>query len=216
MSKLIIFDCDGTLVDSEVIASKVFPEYWATHGVVMSELEFKENFIGTGHNAPIVQQTFAKMPEYANKEGDKLLDKALAEKLEAVQGISELLSSLRFELCVASNSSLRYVKNALLKTNLNSYFGESVFSAEQVKNPKPAPDLFIHASSKCGFSVQDCIVIEDSVSGIKAAQNAKIPVVGFSGAGHFVPSLEKKLKSTNPDWFCSSTKELSDLLLSFQ
>ncbi len=212
MKKLIIFDCDGTIVDSEVIATKVFTRYWATHGVNFTEDEFKEKFIGTGKNAPIVIETFSRMPDYAGKEGDRLLDEELEKSLCAVEGMLELVSSLQGDICVASNSSLRYVKAALKKTELDVCFKDKVFSAEQVKNPKPAPDLFLLVCSKLGYRPEDCIVIEDSVSGVKAAQNANMKVVSFSGAAHFVPSLEEKLKHTNATWHCSSVSELRGLL----
>ncbi|MCA9487099.1 MAG: HAD family phosphatase [Nanoarchaeota archaeon] len=214
MKKLVIFDCDGTLVDSEVIATKVFTRYWATHGVNFTEDEFKEKFIGTGKNAPIVIETFSKMPEYANEEGDRLLDEELERNLCAVEGMVELVSELSNDICVASNSSLNYVKSALKKTKLDVCFNQNVFSAEQVKNPKPSPDLFLFACSELGYEPYDCIVIEDSVSGIKAAQNANMKVISFSGAAHFVPSLERNLKLANATWHCSSVSELKHLLLS--
>jgi HAD superfamily hydrolase (TIGR01509 family) len=210
--KLIIFDCDGTLVDSEVIASKVFPSYWATHGVHFSENEFKEKFIGTGKSAPIVIETFSKMPDYANEEGDRILDEELSKHLCAVDGIPKLIESLGWGVCVASNSSLQYVKKALAKTKLDLSFGENIFSAEQVNNPKPAPDLFLYVANKLKVSPSECVVVEDSVSGVMAAKNANMSVVGFSGAGHFVPSLEKQLRETKPDWFCTSVGELESLL----
>jgi HAD superfamily hydrolase (TIGR01509 family) len=216
MNKLIIFDCDGTLVDSEVIASKVYPAYWATHGVIMTENEFKETFIGTGRNAAVVVEHFSKMPAHAASEGDLLYNEALSKNLRAVKGISTLLSSLNSDMCVASNSSLNHVKNALIKTKLNTYFGKKVFSSEEVENPKPSPDIFYYAALKCGHSIDDCIVVEDSVSGVKAAQNAGIKVIGFSGARHFMPSLEERLKEMNPDWFCGSAHELREILNSFQ
>lgn len=216
MRKLIIFDCDGTLVDSEVIATKVFTTYWATHGVVMTETEFKINFIGTSRDAPVVIENLAKMPPHADKEGDALFDEALSKNLHAVEGIFELLSSLNFDMCVASNSSLRYVENALIKTRLDSFFGQKIFSSEQVDKPKPAADLFLYAASECGYEIKDCIVVEDSISGIRAAKNANMKVIGFSGAGHFVPMLEDRLKAEKPDWFCSSTAELQELLNSLQ
>ncbi len=212
MSKLVIFDCDGTLVDSEVIATKVFTNYWATHGVVYSENEFKETFIGTGRTAKVVVDNLSKMPSCADKEGRALLDEAISKNLEEVRGMSNLLSSLKLEKCVASNSPLKYVKDALHKTGLSSYFGESVFSADQVPNPKPSPDLFLHAASVCGFNPKDCIVVEDSVSGVMAAMKADMKVIGFSGAGHFIPSLEDRLKELKPTWLCSSTNELQQLL----
>ena len=213
MKKLVIFDCDGTLVDSEVIASKVYPQYWATHGVFFSEDEFKEKFIGTGHDAEIVKETFSRMPDFAKAEGERLLDQALAKELTAVDGIKEILLKLAVEKCVASNSSLSYVKQALNKTELSHHFGDKVFSAEQVENPKPAADLFLHACSTLGFETKNTFVVEDSPSGVRAAQNASIKVIGFSGAGHFTSSLEARLEATNPDYFCRSVLELENLLV---
>jgi len=212
MNKLIIFDCDGTLVDSEVIACEVLPTYWKTHGVHFSEEEFKEKIIGTGSNAPIILEIFSKMPPHAKEEGDQLLMKAIKENLTAVNGIKELLSGLKYNVCVASNSSIAHVESALKTTKLDSFFGDNYFSADQVKNPKPAPDLFLYAADQLNFSPKNSIVIEDSVSGIKAAQSAKIPVVAFTGAKHFTQNLKNRLEKTNPDWFCSTTKELENLL----
>ena len=210
-NRLVIFDCDGTLVDSEVVASKVFPEYWATHNVFISEDEFKENFIGTGSNASIVKETFSKMPEYAEKEGDELFDIALETQLDAVEGIEKILASLNADICVASNSSFAYIQRALALANLCHFF-ELVFSAEHVENPKPAPDLFLHASRSMGFAPENCIVVEDSVSGIQAAKNAEMKVIGFTGARHFTPKLETRIREANPDWVCGSVDELNDLL----
>lgn len=214
MEKLVIFDCDGTLVDSEVIASKVYPKYWKTHGVFVTENDFKKNFIGTGKNAPIVVDTYSKMPSYAEKVAEALVEKELWELLSPVDGIHDLLANLGADLCVASNSSLNYIKKALSKTNIEKFFGDKVFSSELVPNPKPAPDLFLYIATKLGYKLDNCIVIEDSIFGVTAAQRSGIKVVGFSGGGHFIPELEEKLKNSNPDWYCSSSKELAVLLKS--
>ena len=126
-NKLIIFDCDGTLVESEIIATEVFTKYWATHGVHFTKDEFKELFIGTGSDAPIVVETNAKLPSYAPEEGDRLLDEAIKRDLTYVSGINFVLDKLDdFNICVASNSSMNYVKTALLKTRLNDYFKENI------------------------------------------------------------------------------------------
>ncbi|MBC87378.1 MAG: hypothetical protein CL677_09395 [Bdellovibrionaceae bacterium] len=213
--ELIIFDCDGTLVDSESIAAKVLPQYWATQGVHVTATEFKERFIGKSNDHPDCVQFFDQMPPQVVEEGDRLWSEALKEQLEPVEGMFELLSSLSLPLCVGSNSSLPHVKHSLKKTGLDVFFGDNVYSARQVANPKPAPDLFLHISQTHNTHPEKCVVIEDSTAGVKAAQNAGIPVVGFSGAAHFVPSLEDKLRETEPDWFCSSTKELDTLLHSW-
>lgn len=216
MNKLIIFDCDGTLVDSEVVAARVFTSYWATHGVHLTETEFKEKFIGKGNQHPDSIEMFKRMPPYAVVEGDRLWDEALKETLQPVDGMVELISDLRCNLSVGSNSSIGHVKWALKKTGLDQFFGENVFSASLVSNPKPAPDLFLYISKVFGVEPKNCVVVEDSVSGVQAAQSAGMKVIGFSGAKHFVPSLEQRLRTTQPDWFCSNAEELRPLLTQFE
>lgn len=210
---LIIFDCDGTLVDSEVTAARVFTSYWATHGVHLTEDEFKERFIGKGNYHPDSIEIFNKMPPFAMEEGDRLWDEALKKELQPVVGMSELLESLSHLLSVGSNSSLLHVKKSLKKTGLDSFFGDNVFSAQNVLNPKPAPDLFLHIASTLDVVTKNCVVIEDSPSGIMAAKNAGMKVIGFSGAAHFTPSLEKRLRKAGPNWFCTTTEELKILLM---
>jgi len=95
---------------------------------------------------------------------------------------------------------------------LDTFFGKNVFSAYQIPNPKPAPDLFLHILETLEIVAENCIVIEDSESGVKAAQNAGIKVVAFTGASHFTKTTIEKTKSYNPDWHCSNANELSDLL----
>lgn len=210
--KLIIFDCDGTLVDSEYIACKVFTKHWSSHGVHFTEDEFKENFIGTGHNAPIVIETFARMPAHANEKGHLIFEQALANDLEVVCGMKELMPTLKHEICVASNSTLNYVESVLRKTALYAFFERKIFSAHQVKNPKPAPDVFLHAAEALGFKSNQCVVVEDSVAGIAAAKAANMKVVGFTAGKHFSPALKNRIKRSNPDWLCSTAQELQDLL----
>ena len=122
MDKLVIFDCDGTLVDSEIIAAEVFPTVWATMGLEMTKDYFLSNFVGTGSDAEIVKKTMALLPPDAMELADKKFDEELATRLQAVGGISEVLKNINSEVCVASNSSLKYIKKALEKTSLSSFF----------------------------------------------------------------------------------------------
>ena len=124
--KLIIFDCDGTLVESEAVACQVYTKYQSSLGVHFTIDEFKEKFIGTGADAPIVKETFAKLPPHAEKEGDRLLDQALESELQTLEGIPELLKKITVPMCVASNSSMPYLQNVLQWTDLNKYFGGHV------------------------------------------------------------------------------------------
>jgi HAD superfamily hydrolase (TIGR01509 family) len=215
MNKLIIFDCDGTLVDSEIIASRVFPEVWAGMGVKMTADYFICNFVGTGSDAEIVKQTMALLPPNAMEIADQKFDEELARSLQPVQGMIELLAQLPHQTCVASNSSLNYLKEALANTKLAKYFGERVYSARNLAKPKPAPDVFLHAARDLGFQPHECIVVEDSIPGIKAAQNAGMPVIGFMGGQHFNSVVKDRLLSAKADYYCTSTSELQELLLNF-
>lgn len=212
MNKLIIFDCDGTLVDSEIIAAEVFLAAWSQMGVEMTADYFLCNFVGTGSDAEVVQKTKALLPPNAMELADKKFDEELALRLQAVRGMHQLLRDLTFQTCVASNSSLKYVKGALEKTLLSEFFGNRVYSSRDLAKPKPAPDVFLHAAKELGFSPEQCVVIEDSVSGIKGAQNAGMPVIGFLGGLHCNSVVTARLLSAKADYYCSSAEELNNLL----
>lgn len=143
------------------------------------------NFIGAHGDAEVVKQTMNQLSAHVQKMAEEKFHDEINKRLKAVVGIPELLGSLSFSTCVASNSRLSYVKNCIALTNLSKYFGENLFSAEQVANPKPSPDLFLHAAKTMGFSSKDCLVIEDSPTGIQAAKAASMKVIGFMGGQHF-------------------------------
>lgn len=210
--KLIIFDCDGTLVDSEVIASEVFPAVWSSMGLQMTSDYFITNFVGTGSDADIVKKTMALLPPNAMEIADKKFDEELKARLQPVVGMKELLTDLKHEMCVASNSSLNYVNDALRFTGLHHHFENKVFSSRQLARPKPAPDIFLHAAKTMGYSPEDCLVIEDSRSGILAAKNANMKVIGFMGGRHFNQAIKDKLFEVGADYYCSDIKELRKLL----
>lgn len=215
MKKLIIFDCDGTLVDSEIIASRFFPNLWKSMGVEMSEEEFICNFVGTGSNAEIVVKTKARLPPGATEMGDQLFHEELERSLEVVEGVASILPQLsQYQMCVASNSSAPYLKKVLIKTALSPFFENRVYSSRDLAQPKPAPDVFLHAARTLGFSPEETIVIEDSLSGIKAAQDAGMTVVGFMAGAHFnYKVVAQKLLDAKADYYCSSSIELRNLLL---
>ncbi|HWU42325.1 MAG TPA: HAD family phosphatase [Bdellovibrio sp.] len=212
MSKLVIFDCDGTLVDTEIIAAEVYPAVWSTMGVEMTTDYFLCNFVGTGSDAEVVRKTMALLPPNAMELADEKFNEVIVGRLQAVHGMTKILRELPYQTCVASNSSLKYVKNVLAMTSLSDFFADRVYSSRDAGKPKPAPDVFLHAANKLGFSPRQCVVIEDSVSGIKAAQNAGMQVVGFMGGLHCNASVREKLFSAKADHYCSSTEELKNIL----
>ena len=181
-TKCILFDCDGTLVDSENITNRVVANMAGELGISMTLREAQIKFGGKTLDAVIYG-----MKEMSGKDipADwlprlvKEVSKAYETDLQPIEGIKKLLDSIDIPICVASNGEPRHVKGSLLLTGLNGYFNENVFTASEVNRPKPAPDLFLHAAQKMGFKPKDCVVIEDSIPGVTAAVNANIKVYGL-------------------------------------
>ncbi|MGE0762542.1 MAG: HAD family hydrolase [Bdellovibrionales bacterium] len=212
MDKLVIFDCDGTLIDSEIIAARVFPTVWSSMGLQMTSDFFLCNFVGTGFNAEIVKQTMAQLPSNAVEIAEKKFEEEMANYLEPVKGIRQILEWLPHQACVASNSSLNYIKKALVKSRLDHFFADRVYSSREFGNPKPAPDIFLHAAKESGALPENCIVIEDSVSGIKGAQNAGMTVIGLMAGQHFNQVVKDRLLSAKANFYCSSAEELKEVI----
>ena len=181
-TKCILFDCDGTLVDSENITNRVVANMAGELGISMTLREAQIKFGGKTLDAVIYG-----MKEMSGKDipADwlprlvKEVSKAYETDLQPIEGIKKLLDSIDIPICVASNGEPRHVKGSLMLTGLNGYFNENVFTASEVNRPKPAPDLFLHAAQKMGFKPKDCVVIEDSIPGVTAAVNANIKVYGL-------------------------------------
>jgi HAD superfamily hydrolase (TIGR01509 family) len=182
---LVIFDCDGVLVDSEVIASRIFAECLGEAGVALTADEAMR--FGVGKSAVTlalaVEKQFGRaLPaDFIEEMRARIID-AFTGELKPVDGAAALLSGLKLPRCVASNSHIDRVRHALATTGLLPQFGPHIYTAAMVARGKPAPDLFLYAAARHGVAPEQCLVIEDSLSGIAAALAAEIPVVGFVGA----------------------------------
>lgn len=187
--KLIIFDCDGVLVDSEFVSSQIFSEALAAYGVSISIEESIRRFTGINEHLArqmILEESSIDLPvNYWALQKPKLLEVYEKELSPLMQPVLQEFKNKNIDCCVASNSSKSYVTHCLALTKQLVYFGSSsIFTSEQVANPKPAPDLFLLAAKTMGYEPQDCIVIEDSPAGIEAAIAAKMQVLGFLGGSH--------------------------------
>ncbi|PJD94444.1 MAG: hypothetical protein CK425_11375 [Parachlamydia sp.] len=187
--KLIIFDCDGVLVDSEYIASRIFSEALLSYGYTISTEESIKRFTGVNeHDARqmILNEASINIPEnYWALEQPKLHKAYETELTSLMLPVLEMLDILELPRCVASNSSRSHVANCLKLSQQSTYFAErAIFTSQQVKKPKPAPDLFLFAASEMGFKPEECIVVEDSATGAQAAVAAGMDVLVFLGGSH--------------------------------
>ncbi|MBN8649113.1 MAG: HAD family hydrolase [Caulobacterales bacterium] len=184
---LIIFDCDGVLIDSEIIAARLEAQIANSWGHSISPQEICFRFAGVP--TKIVWETLAneighQIDENFFDEYRALAKAVFAKELKAINGASDIISGLKLPFCVASTTKKSELEINLQTTNLHDFFGNNIFSASQVKRPKPNPDVFLFAASQMGHDPKDCIVIEDSIAGVKAAQRAGMKVFAFGGASH--------------------------------
>lgn len=189
--KCIIFDCDGVLVDSEMIASQRFTELLAQAGYIISIENSIQRFTGKASNfiyEEINAEISSPLTENQIKHIQTLVHQAIHAEVIATPGITDLIKKLtqqNYKICVASSGNLEKINKSLLKAGLSGYFSSAtIFSVEHVKVGKPAPDLFLYAAKSMGYLPQECVVIEDSLAGIEAAIAAHIPVIGFLGGSH--------------------------------
>jgi beta-phosphoglucomutase-like phosphatase (HAD superfamily) len=162
---LVIFDCDGVLVDSEVVSNRIFMESFAELGIVFT-LEEMMTF-GIGKNAvtlaAAIEQEFGVTLPTGFIEGQRArIMEAFSTELRPIDGIPELLAALKLKRCVASNSHIRRVRHALTTTGLMPHLEPHIYTPALVAQGKPAPDLFLFAAAKHGVRPERCLVIEDS------------------------------------------------------
>ena len=182
---LVIFDCDGVLVDSEPIANRVFAERLATVGVHMEVREVMARVVGrtrAGCMELAAELAGRALPADFGEAWDAALFDALEREVRPVAGVEAVLEALENSFCVASNSSHRRLRLVLECTGLVRHFEGRQFSAADVARPKPAPDLFLHAAAQLGAAPARCIVVEDTPTGARAAREAGMRVLAYAGA----------------------------------
>ena len=194
---LVIFDCDGVLVDSEVIACRTDAECLGEIGITITADEIMDRYTGTSA-AAMIADLGARYGKTVPADFADILHRrlwaAFETGLSAVAGIEDMLDALACRVCVASSSTPERLRHSLSLTGLLRYFEPHVFSTTQVARGKPAPDLFVFAARAMHVTPQACVVIEDSIPGVEAAVAAGIPVYGFVGGGHCRPGHADRLR----------------------
>jgi HAD superfamily hydrolase (TIGR01509 family) len=184
--ELIIFDCDGVLVDSEPIANRVLAEALAGLGLHLTLEETMQQFVGRSVGsclAHITTLTGRPVPAGFVDDWQARTRAAFQTGLHPVPGVRAALDQLPYPRCVASSSNPERIALALALTGLADYFAGRLFSATQVAHPKPAPDLFLLAAQTLGAQPAQCVVVEDSRLGVQAGVAAGMPVLGYAPGG---------------------------------
>jgi HAD superfamily hydrolase (TIGR01509 family) len=184
MTRLVIFDCDGVLVDSEPLAVRMDVEMLAEVGITMSEAEVIERYVGRSPEVILAEtekRLGRRLPDGWFERGDARLREAYVTELAPVDGIKDALSAIDVPVCVASSSGHESIRYKLELTGLYERFAGRIFSATEVANGKPAPDLFLHAAERMGVEPPGCAVVEDSRYGVQAARAAGMRVFGYAG-----------------------------------
>jgi HAD superfamily hydrolase (TIGR01509 family) len=192
---LVIFDCDGVLIDSELLSVRADRECLAECGIELTEAELLERYTGiswAGMVADLVTR-HGPLPADLDERYRRRYWPLLESELQAIPSIVEVLDSLICKICVASSGRPERLKHALSLVGLYDRFHPHIFSAVEVARGKPAPDLFLHAAARMETAPERCVVVEDSVPGVIAGVAAGMSVIGFVGASHCRPDEAARL-----------------------
>jgi HAD superfamily hydrolase (TIGR01509 family) len=213
--RLLIFDFDGVVADSERLACETLVNYARDLGVPMTCEDAIEQFVGKR-----IDQVASAIEELAQRPLPgfvfELQERTLADfegRLREVSGLSGFLKNSRIPRCIASSSSKERIGRSLKILKLEEEF-EGVYSAQEVAHGKPAPDLFLRAASMQGVGAEDSVVIEDSALGVQAAVRANMPVIGLLAASHLNFDHEAKLKEAGATHLASDYEEVARILAS--
>jgi HAD superfamily hydrolase (TIGR01509 family) len=190
--ELVIFDCDGVLVDSEIIAARIEAELLTAAGFEISAEELAETYAGlTFKDIMLSIEEKSRIPFQASliDQAEVLVDRRLASEVRAIDGAHEAAAAVTTKRCICSNSRTERLDAMLTRTRLKPLFEGRIFSSLETPSgrPKPAPDVFLHAAQAMGAYPAQTFVIEDSVHGIGGAKAAGMRVIGFTGAAHTYP-----------------------------
>ncbi|MBW4444942.1 MAG: HAD family hydrolase [Plectolyngbya sp. WJT66-NPBG17] len=179
---LVIFDCDGVLVDSEPIVNRIFAETLTEAGFPITYAEVTQQFKGksTATCLEIIKKVYGKpLPLDLLERNREREIAALHQELQPIAGIAEALAQITLPKCVASNSSHRHIQLVLGLTGLLHQFEGKLHSCHDVDRPKPFPDVYLYAAQQMGKNPDRCVVIEDSVPGVQAGYAAGMTVFGY-------------------------------------
>ncbi len=197
--ELVIFDCDGVLIDSEMISARMLQQTAKRHGADIPMQHIMANYVGRSYPkvlADIQVQFSIQLPAHFEDEYREELLAAFDRELKVIPHVKDVLEALNVPTAVATSSSPRRAEKSLAKVGLLEFFRGRIYTASLVENGKPAPDLFLLTAREMGVLPAQCLVIEDSSSGVQAALAAEMEVIRFVGGQH----LSGQIDSAGAAW----------------
>lgn len=223
MISAVIFDCDGVLVDSEVLALEVELAILAEQGLSFEREDYVTRFMGLSYEAfhDVVDQEAQRrlgrsISDNIRGELAQRLRQTMIARLTEVPGAVAAVASTPLLKAVASSSTKEGLERKLRQVGLWTHFEPHVYSADHVVNAKPAPDLFLHAAERLGVPPDQCLVLEDSVNGVTAGKAAGMRVWGFLGGGHVHDRLGERLVSAGAERLVADWPQAARLLAGLQ
>jgi HAD superfamily hydrolase (TIGR01549 family) len=222
MPSAVIFDCDGVLVDSEILAVEVEIVLLAELGLTYDPAEYGRRFLGLNDHAfrealdaDCRAATGKPLPEdfLDRTHSQRLL--ACRDRLREVTGAADAIAALTLPKAVASSSGAAFLREKLALAGLLSAFDPHVYSADLVGRGKPHPDIFLHAAERLNADPSACLAIEDSVNGVLSARAAGMEVWGFTGGGHMDEPSGRRLAEAGAARLVESWREARGLFAAF-
>ncbi|MEM6461468.1 MAG: HAD family phosphatase [Pseudomonadota bacterium] len=210
---LIVFDCDGVVVDSEIIAAQYEAKLLSEAGYPIEPHQMAERFAGmTWKDILLAIEKEADIPLSASllEKSEKALDQKLANGVKGIPGVRKAAMQIALPRCICSNSKPHRIEAMLKRTGTLDLFKDRFFSAAEVgeKRPKPAPDVFEYAAEKMGVDPARTVVVEDSAHGVEGARAANMRVIGFTGASHTYPSHADQLTEAGAETVVNRMEDL--------
>lgn len=213
-ARVLICDCDGVLIDSETIAVDVLVRELEARwpGVAARPIVLPLLGLRTERVLDCASARVGRALADSDIEAIRRSVEAAAVQAPIVDGIDAALARIDLTIACASNSRRHYVDAALRRTGLKRFFGERLFCADGVARPKPAPDVYLAAAQALGVAPSQCLVVEDSATGVTAASAAGMTVLGFVGGGHASPRQVDALRAIGARRVFDDMRELPGLV----
>ncbi len=212
---LVIFDCDGVLVDSEVISCRAHSETLTRYGYPITADQVLERFLGVSDREArlmIETETGRKLPDDFETQVKQATLQFYAGDLRAISHVGDAIAAIGLPKCVASSGTPEKIRHGLSCAGLYDALAPHIFSATQVRNGKPAPDLFLFAAAQMQVAPGRCLVIEDSVPGVTGARAAGMTVLGFYGGSHCRPGHGDRLRAAGAAITFDDMRQLPGLI----